>query len=143
MVHHIVAAVIVQTDRILLGLRAPDREFDPNVWDVFGGHIEPGEQPGQTLVRELKEELSITPTQWMELETITEHVLEHDDSPTDDLIVHFYCVTAWSGTPVNVQPHEHTTIRWFSYREAIKLDLAHPNYPPLFAQCLGSIPQDK
>jgi len=143
MVHHIVAAVIVQTDRILLGRRSPDREFDPNVWDVFGGHIEPGEERDHTLVRELQEELGITPRQWMELEMITESVPRIGESPAYDLVVYFYCLTSWSGTPVNLQPHEHTTIQWFSYAEAIELDLAHPSYPRLFAQCLQSIAEDE
>jgi 8-oxo-dGTP diphosphatase len=143
MAHHIVAAVIVQADRILLGRRTPDRAFYPNVWDVFGGHMEPGEERDQTLVRELQEELGITPTKWMELETITESVPENNDSPAYDLIVYFYCVPSWLGTPVNLQPHEHTTIQWFSYAEAIQLDLAHPSYPRLFAECLQSIAKDR
>jgi 8-oxo-dGTP diphosphatase len=136
MLHHLVAAFIIQGDRILLGQRSPQRAFWPNVWDVFGGHIEPDEQPEQTLVRELWEELSITPTQWAELEIITESVPEHDNITAHDLIVHLYCVTAWKGTPVNQQPEEHSLIQWFSYAEAIRLDLAHPAYPRLFAQCL-------
>ncbi|MCI0555964.1 MAG: NUDIX hydrolase [Anaerolineae bacterium] len=142
MAHYIVAALIIQSDRILLGQRSPGRAFYPNVWDVFGGHIEPGEQPEQTLIREIQEELGITPTQWMELETISESVPEHDDIPSD-LIVHLYCITAWSGTPVNKQSHEHSTIEWFSYAEAVKLDLAHPAYPRLFAQCRQPITNDK
>jgi 8-oxo-dGTP diphosphatase len=143
MAHHIVAGIIVGSDRILLGKRSPGRAFYPNVWDVFGGHIEPGEQPEQTLVREIEEELGILPTLWTELETITESVPEHDGDPSYDLIVHFYCVTAWSGTPENMQPHEHTTIQWFSFAEAIKLELAHSSYPRLFAQCLRSIARNE
>ena len=139
MVHHLVAAFIVQGDRILLGQRSPGRAFWPDVWDVFGGHIEPAEQPEQTLVRELAEELGITPTQWAELEIITESVPEHDNMPAHDLIVHLYCVTAWIGTPVNQQAEEHSQIQWFSYAEAIELDLAHPSYPRLFGQCLQMI----
>lgn len=143
MAHHIVAGIIVGLDRVLLGQRSPDRAFFPNVWDVFGGHIEPGEQPIETLVREIQEELGITPTRWMELETIRESVPAHDDTPSNDLIVYLYCVTAWLGTPVNKQPHEHSTIQWFSYTDAIQLDLAHPSYPRLFAQCLLSVSEDK
>jgi len=143
MVHHIVAAVIVQSDRILLGQRSPGRAFYPNVWDVFGGHIEPGEQPDQTLVRELEEELGLKPTKWTELETIEESVPERDGIPAYDLIVRLYCVTAWSGTPVNMQPHEHSAIQWFSYAQAVQLDLAHPSYPRLFAQCLPPIADGK
>jgi len=143
MVHHLVAAIIVKGDLILLGQRAPTRVFYPNVWDVFGGHIERGEQPDQTLVRELQEELDITSTQWHELETIRESVPERDNVPAHDLIVHLYCVTAWSGSPVNKQPHEHARIQWFSYAQAVQLDLAHPSYPRLFAQCLPSITDSK
>jgi 8-oxo-dGTP diphosphatase len=136
MVHQIVAGLIVKSDRILLGHRSEQRAFYPNVWDVFGGHMEPGEQPEETLVREIEEELGIRPTQWTELETIVASVPERDGIPSDDLICHLYRVTAWVGTPVNRQPHEHSTIEWFSYAEAIRLDLADPVYPRLFAQCL-------
>jgi 8-oxo-dGTP diphosphatase len=130
MVHQLVAAFIVQEGRILLGQRASDRAFYPDVWDVFGGHIEPGERPDQTLVRELEEELGITPTQWTELGVIRDSLPEHD------LVVYLYCVTAWIGTPSNRQPEEHSLIQWLSYSEAVRLDLAHASYPRLFARCL-------
>jgi 8-oxo-dGTP diphosphatase len=139
MVHHLVAALIVREDRILLGRRSPGRAFYPNVWDVFGGHIESNEQPERTLVRELQEEVGITPMQWTELETIRESVPERSATESDDLVVHFYCVTGWTGEPINRQLEEHSVIQWFSYAEAVKLDLAHPSYPRLFAQCLQSI----
>ena len=133
MVHHLVAAFIVRGDRILLGRRSADRAFYPNVWDVFGGHIEPGEQPHQTLVREVEEELGITPTQWTDLGVIEDSLPEHD------LVVYLYCVTAWRGTPVNRQPEEHALIQWLSHTEATKLELAHPAYPHLFSQCLHMV----
>lgn len=139
MVHHLVAAFIVRRDRILLGQRSAEREFYPAVWDVFGGHIEPDEPPDKTLVRELQEELDITPTQWRYLELLRETVPGRDHMPSHDLIVHMYCVTDWTGTPANRQPEEHSTIEWFSYADAVKLELAHHSYPRLFAQCLQSI----
>jgi mutator protein MutT len=138
MVHHLVAAIIIQGDRILLGQRSPGRAFWPDVWDVFGGHIEPEEQPEQTLVREVQEELDITPTQWKPLEVIRESVPAQDNMPSYDLVVHLYCVTAWNGSPINRQLEEHSLIQWFSYAEAIQLDLAHPSYARLFAQCLAA-----
>ena len=143
MLHHLVAAIIIHRQRILLGQRSPGRVFYPNVWDVFGGHIEPEELPEGTLVRELQEELDITPTHWAELEIIRESVPEREDTPSYDLIVHFYCVTGWMGKPVNRQLEEHTLIQWFSYDEAVRLELAHPDYPRLFARCLQSIAEDK
>ena len=53
MSHEVVAALIIQSQKILLGLRSAIREFYPDVWDLFDGHVEPGEGQEQTLVQEL------------------------------------------------------------------------------------------
>src|SRR5215211_3950590 len=116
MAHEVVAGLIIQSQRILLGQRSATREFYPDVWDVFGGHMEPGEGQEQTLVRELQEELGITPAEWTFVETLTE--------PSAQLTVHLYLVTAWHGMPANLQPEEHSAIGWFSLAEAIGLPLA-------------------
>ena len=57
-----IAAIILENDKgeFLLYLR--DNKSDipfPNHWDLIGGHVEEGETPEQTLVREVKEELDI------------------------------------------------------------------------------------
>jgi 8-oxo-dGTP diphosphatase len=134
MLHQCVGALVAQQHTILLGQRSPNRTFYPNVWDIFGGHIEPGEQPEQTLIRELQEELGIAPTQWMHLETLVECFPERDE----EIQYYMYLVLAWRGTPVNRQPDEHTTIQWFSLDQAVQLALAHPAYPQLFARALAS-----
>ena len=131
--HQCVGALIVQQDTILLGQRSPTRTFYPNVWDIFGGHIEPGEQPNQTLHRELWEELGIRPTQWMHVETLVEAVAERDET----VEYHVYLVLAWQGTAVNQQPEEHTTIEWFTLEQTAQLELAHPAYRDLFAGVLA------
>ena len=38
---------------VLLGKRDARRAFYPNVWDLLGGHLEPGETFEQALVREV------------------------------------------------------------------------------------------
>lgn len=137
MSHEVVAALIIQSQKILLGQRSATRAFYPSVWDVFGGHVEPGEQHHQTLVRELQEELGITPTQWTYLETLTLSLPASPNEPSDQLTVHLYLVTAWTGIIINRQPEEHSAIGWFSLAQAAVLDLAHPSYPRLFEQYLG------
>ena len=134
MPHEVVAALIVRAGKILLGQRSAERVFYPDVWDMFGGHVEPGEQLQQTLVRELEEELGITPTQWTFLETLTVDLPSPPEEPPDLLIVHIYRVTDWAGTPANMQPEEHSTIGWFALEEAVKLRLADAMYPELFAR---------
>ena len=111
MLHEVVAALIIRSQKILLGQRSSTRKYYPNVWDVFGGHVEPGEGHEQTLVRELSE-------------------------PSDQLTLHLYLVTAWTGTPVNRQLDEHSEIGWFSLAQATQIPLAHRTYPKLFARYL-------
>ena len=131
--HEVVAALIVQSQMILLGQRSPGRAFWPGVWDLFGGHVEAGEGQHQALVRELQEELGITPTTWRYLETVS----LPPDASADQVTVHLYLVTAWSGTPANLQLEEHSTIGWFSLEQAVQLELAHPAYPGIFARYLA------
>jgi 8-oxo-dGTP diphosphatase len=131
MPHEIVAALIVRSQKILLGHRSAEREFYPDVWDVFGGHVEPGEGQQQTLVRELQEELGITPTLWKYLEKIS-----FPSDASDRVTMYLYLVTDWTGTPVNRQLEEHSTIDWFSLEQAVQLSLAHPDYPAVFAKYL-------
>jgi len=56
----IVTAVLRDGDRLLLCHRSAGRRWYPDVWDLPGGHVEEGEDPKESLVRELREELGIT-----------------------------------------------------------------------------------
>ena len=132
MSHEVVAALIVRSGKILLGQRSAERVFYPDVWDMFGGHMEAGEGQEQTLVRELEEELGITPTRWTFLETLRIDLPSSTDELPGLLIVHLYLVTDWTGTPVNMQPEEHSTIGWVSVEEAVQLPLADASYPEIF-----------
>src|SRR5215216_4877157 len=114
MSHEVVAALIIRSQMILLGQRSATRAFYPGVWDVFGGHVEPGEQQHETLIRELQEELGITATQWSYLETITAPVGSSSNEGSDQVTLHLYLVTDWAGTPTNRQLEEHSEIGWFS-----------------------------
>ena len=136
--HEVVAALLVQSGKVLLGLRAAGRTFYPEVWDMFGGHVEPGETQAETLVRELQEELGITPTRWTYLETLTLPGPAPQEQPSDPWTVHLYRVDAWKGTPFNRQPEEHSVIHWFPLLEAMQLPLADPGYPALLARYLDS-----
>ncbi len=52
-------------NRLLIYLRdnKPEIPF-PDHWDFFGGHVEEGETPEETLIREVKEELGFELTDW-------------------------------------------------------------------------------
>ena len=131
MPHEVVAALIIQAQKVLLGQRSATRAYYPGVWDVFGGHMEPGEAHHETLIRELGEELGITPTQWSHLQDIS-----LPSEPSDPVTLYLYLVTDWTGTATNLQLEEHSTIGWFSLEQAAGLPLAHPDYPAIFARYL-------
>ena len=125
-----VAAFIIEKQFVLLGKRSAEREFYPDVWDVFGGHIEADETPEQTLRRELFEELGIVPTRWKFLLTVDEPRPEENGNGQ----YHFYLVTAYDGVPQNLQAEEHSVVEWFGFEKAMNLPFAHPLYAEILAQ---------
>ncbi len=120
--------MLLRDSKILLGKRASGQLLYPDVWDLPGGHLEPGELPDQALIRELEEELGIVPTRFVPFGVFD----ELNPKKYGAHQYHLYVVTEWSGTIVNRQPHEHTEVRWVTLKAAHELDLADPRYPELF-----------
>jgi 8-oxo-dGTP diphosphatase len=118
---------------VLLGGRAANREFYPDVWDVPGGHLEPGESSEQALVRELREEIGVTPTAWASLGEFRESLPGGNGS----IVLHLYAVTSWNGTPRNLSPEEHSEVAWFAVEDACRLTLAHPSYPEILRRAVS------
>lgn len=120
--------VVVEHDRVLLCLRHPNRESFPDVWDVPGGHVEPGESPRQTLHRELREELGVDAMieePW--------HRLVDDDMGID---LSLWRIRQWRGEVCNLAPHEHQRLQWFTAADLHSLELAHPTYTSVLNDAL-------
>ena len=116
--------ILFRNGKILLGKRSKHRTAYPNVWDMIGGHCENDETLGQTLSRELQEEIGVTPIQFEHISTLFD--------ANNDHTYHVFVVTDWKGKPECLQPEEHSVIGWFGIKEALKLDLALPVYRELF-----------
>jgi 8-oxo-dGTP diphosphatase len=122
-----VGALIVGRDgRILLGLRAPSKKVWPGHWDTIGGRVEAGESLDEALVREVQEEVGVTPTEFRLIATVTERQPEI----YGDALHHVYAVTAWQGgEPANICD-EHTELKWFSISEMRQLtNIVDADYP--------------
>lgn len=133
-----VAAFVVKEGKVLLGKRSETRSFYPNIWDVFGGHIEAGESHEEALGRELWEELGITPTESEFLLTVDEPFPEKNGAGE----YHFYLVRDFAGEAFNKQPSEHEFIGWFSLAEALQLKFAHPFYAVMIRQLAELVKTD-
>ena len=55
---HVVAGALVDDSRVLLAQRKPDAHLG-GLWEFPGGKVEPGEDAGSALKRELSEEIGI------------------------------------------------------------------------------------
>jgi 8-oxo-dGTP diphosphatase len=124
------ALLIRPNGRVLLGLRAPSKKAWPRHWDTIGGHVEDGESLDDALVREIQEEVGVTPTEFRLVATVRERQPE----VYGDALHHVYAVTRWrGGEPANVSD-EHTELKWFSVSEMRLLNNIVDSDYPLFAR---------
>jgi 8-oxo-dGTP diphosphatase len=124
-----VAAILRRGDRLLLCHRHPDRAWYPNVWDLPGGHVDPGELPREALVRELYEELGLV----VPAPAGRPFATIHDEGVE---------LTIWlideAQEVHNRAPAEHDELRWVTRHELPSLLLAHPSYVALLYQAYCS-----
>lgn len=130
----VVGGLLCSQGRLLLGKRSARRRAYPGVWDVPGGHMEAGETAEQTLVRELREEIGVTPTEWRIMAALSAPAM--GDEAAHTLRLHLFVVTRWRGEPHNLLPDEHDALAWFTLEDATRLTLAHADYPILFREAL-------
>jgi 8-oxo-dGTP diphosphatase len=107
----VVAAVIEQEGRVLVAQRRADQAH-ALAWEFPGGKVEPGESPGQALVREIQEELACS----IEVGTVVDVVFFAYD--TFDLIMPVYRATIRAGVPVARQV---AAVAWVTRAELASL----------------------
>jgi 8-oxo-dGTP diphosphatase len=122
------AGILFKNNKILLGKRANSRRFYPNVWDLIGGHCSKNEKPADALRRELKEEIGVYNISSSELA-----ILDEPEPDKNGIYKYYiYLIKEWIGSPKNLKPKEHSKIEWFTIKDALKLELAHPKYFEIF-----------
>jgi len=111
--HKVVVGALICSGRVLLVHRRQDKRANPDVWDLPGGLMEPGESELAALTRELYEELGV------HIATVAAtHLCRLIAGPADEpAVVSAWLVPDWRGTPANVAPEEHDDIGWFDVRD--------------------------
>jgi 8-oxo-dGTP diphosphatase len=101
-------------EQVLLFLRdnIPDIPY-PNMWDVPGGHLEPGETPESCIVREMREEMDL----------LLDDFALFSVQEFEDRIEY----TFWKKKNMDISSimlHEGQCLAWFSKEEVEKTELA-------------------
>lgn len=112
-------AVIIHNGKILISKRHADLH-QGGKWEFPGGKIEAGETESDAIIRELREELSITATK---LEPLLE--LSHDYSDKQ-VSLYVWTVTDFTGTPVGV---EGQPVKWIPVADLERYQFPDANYP--------------
>lgn len=105
-----VAVLILVNDKkqVLLQHRAKDAERLPNYWAFFGGGLEEGEAPEQTLAREIFEELEYRVANPV-------RIFDQRFGAKDDTMKYVF-VEPYDESQRLVQ-HEGQDMRWFAFHE--------------------------
>lgn len=114
-VERVSCGLLVSAGQVLLVHRSATRVHFANVWDLPGGHCEPGEDRRKALARELFEELHITDPVLSEQPVLS--------LTRGNLSLQIWLVHSWLGDPVNAAPEEHDDIAWFDLDTATSLPI--------------------
>ena len=121
----IVNGILLRKDAVLLAKRSATRRAYTGQWSFPGGHVEHGESLEEALLRELMEEVGITP-----LEYRLTTVINDPSSPAT--LYYMYVITDWQSEPV-IRDQEHSELRWTALVAAATLqDLALEEYRNMF-----------
>jgi 8-oxo-dGTP diphosphatase len=107
-----IAIIIDNNDKYFLAQREPNDDWMPSKWAFVGGTGEPNETPEQTLYRELKEEISVTP-KWFE----KKDAFHNRETNTIETL---FLVKLNEGY-IKLD-YEHTNFGWFTIKEIHQLD---------------------
>jgi len=108
-----VSFILVDDEKVLLEKRREDKEIDPGLIMIPGGHVNDGETERQALDRELFEELGVKAKQ-------SEYVCTLIHKTTEIQKIHYYWVCSWEG---KIQNFEAASVFWHPLSDAERLDI--------------------
>jgi len=121
----VAVGILIEGGRVLACQRTEHARY-PLKWEFPGGKLEPGEDPQETLRRELREELGVEAMTIREFHRQEWVYAEAVDAPGQDgaFCVVYFLVPSFRGDPVNRVFRE---IRWVRPEELLSMDILEGN----------------
>jgi len=111
--HECVSFVLIRDNKVLLEKRREDKEIDPGLIMIPGGHVDDGENERQALERELMEELGIKTQQ-------VDYICSLIHKTTEIQRIHYYWIRSWQG---RIQNFEAASLFWHPLTGVDRLDI--------------------
>lgn len=118
----VVAGALIDGDGRVLVQRRPPGKTLAGLWEFPGGKPEPGETPGEALVRELDEELGLT----VNPASLNAAVFASEALGDRHLVLLLYICRRWEGEAVALHASE---LRWVDIAELDTLDMPPADRP--------------
>ena len=116
LLHWEIAVFFVNDNKeLLLQTRSPNKRFSPNKWGLCAGHVDSGETPEKTALREIKEELGI------KLSPGDLRILEERDVlklESNSRLTRMYYVI-YNKNDFTIQTEELSEVKWFNIDDVI------------------------
>ena len=114
----LVGGIIVKDDKVLLLKRTEDKKFLPGFFDLPGGKVEPGEDPNDTIVREVKEETNF------DVKIVRPYNVWHSTNEVNGVLEHNieidFVLDMVNDCEIKLSEDEHSEFRWVSKDEIPK-----------------------
>jgi 8-oxo-dGTP diphosphatase len=101
----VAACALIDADNRVLIAKRPEGRPLAGLWEFPGGKVEPGETPEDAVIRELREELSVTVTK----PCLAPLTFSTYDYPEFHILLALFVCRRWVGPPV---PREAQEIKW-------------------------------
>ena len=108
-------------DQILLAMKK--RGFGEGRWNGVGGKIEPGETVEAAMIREVQEEIGVTPTKYQQVADISFDQFFKGEPA--QMHLHIFFATEWEGDPAE---SEEMKPQWYSV-DALPFENMWPDDP--------------
>ncbi len=115
----VVIFIVNNKNQVLLGKRSAFRKFNPNKWELIGGHVTCGETLEEAALREVKEEIGISFTlkDLFSLDTKEIEMLKD----VSHIFYFYYIKCNLLEKDFIIQKEELSEVKWFNINEIINM----------------------